>query len=97
MDDMIASISERFSGLDAAERLNSLKAVLLGVSAVASSRGIPIGSAADLGMLFDFRCRTGDSFTSHEDLTGLLAADEIALLPEEDQALAGNVLEAIAL
>ncbi len=97
MDDMIISIGERFDGLGAAERVHSLKAVLLGVSAVAGSRGIATETPASLSMLFDFRCRLGECFTDPDGLAGLLAAEEVAQLPEEDQAFAGSVLEAIAL
>jgi hypothetical protein len=97
MDDMISSISERFAESGTAERLSSLKAILLGVSAVASSRGISTESPVSLSMLFDFRCRVGESFTDPDGLADLLAAEEVAQLSEEDQEFAGNVLDAIAL
>lgn len=97
MDDMVISIGERFDGFDASERLSSIKAVLLGVSAVASSRGISTESPVSLSMLFDFRCRVGESFTDPDGLAALLAAEEVAQLSEEDQAFTESVLDAIAL
>lgn len=97
MDDMVISIGERFGEFDAGERLSSIKAVLLGVSAVASSRGISTESPVSLSMLFDFRCRVGESFTDPDGLATLLAAEDVAQLSEEDQAFAGSVLAAIAL
>lgn len=97
MDGMVSDIMERFAGMDESERLQSVKAVLLGVSAVAGSKGLAADNPSALSMLFDYRCRSGGVFSDAEGMAEVLASEDVARLPEEDQRMAGHILDAIAL
>lgn len=97
VDEMITGISERFSSATQYERLGGLGAVLLGVSAVAARNGLSADSQASLGLLFDYRSRLSGHLSSADEIANLLTADEVALLPEGEQELAGRIATAIAL